>query len=507
MRKFYKFIAVGAMLTASVSAYADTSVWDGSVDTDWSTDADGSYLITSAAELAGLSQKVDNGETYLGSVFKLTVDVDLNNVKYWTPIGSISKQHSTNTTCNEKYFKGTFDGQGHSVINCNVYLEGPTSGLAWDDENKQPVTAGLFGAINSKATIKNLSVMNGSFIADCAKCYDAMAAAVCAYNDGGTIINCTSKDNYISCTSTYGLSGTPHAAGISGYTEGNATIDDCVAVDNTIAVNGDNEYSADVAVVRSGSTDLSSNCSSAADYDAWRAAKNEAAFLYCNLGVKLNDEVPEPYYWDENGITSDIYYVLMIDESKSQYPERKRSAATFSDKNEKMTTYTYRTEVGGDGNTYTLFAAGSTATMVAHLEGPKAAGDGSEESDGYYVKHIGDMPAQIGGVLSEDKNYSATTDRYERTQEFSVVMPAAMTTIWYEANTKSTTALDVVEIAKTTVTPADGKVIVSAPQGNAIVVADMMGRVIYSATATDEVIEIELAKGIYVVNGTKVAVR
>lgn len=195
MKKIYGFFAVAAMLSASISAQAETSVWDGSIDTEWSTDADGAYLITSASELAGLSKKVDDGDSYLGAIFKLTTDINLNNIEYWTPIGSISKQHSSNITKDEKYFKGTFDGQGHFVEGCNVYLTGPTSVWAGTDGNIKPVTAGLFGAINSKTIIKNLAVKNSSFVADCAKCYDAMSAAICAYNDGGTIINCSAYDN------------------------------------------------------------------------------------------------------------------------------------------------------------------------------------------------------------------------------------------------------------------------------------------------------------------------
>lgn len=495
---------VGAiMLTTSVSVNAETSVWDGSVDTEWSTDSDGAYLISSAAELAGLSSKVDGGEAYLGATFKLITDIDLNNIEYWTPIGSISKQHSTNTTCNEKYFKATFDGQGHSIKGCNVYLTGPTSGLVWNDANKLPVTAGLFGAINQHAVIKNLSVCNSSFVADCAKCYDAMSAAICAYNDGGTIINCSAYDNVISCTSTYGLTGTPHASGISGYTKGNATIEGNYVSNNNISVNGDKEYSNDIAVVRDGNTNLSSNCSSSEDFQAWRAAKNEEAFLYCNLGIQLGSEVPSPYYWDENGITNDIYYVLMIDESRSEHPEYKRSNAEYSVDNEKMDTYLWRPEIGGDGKTYTLFAAGSTVTLVAHLEG--ATADGTDS--GFFVKRIGDMPAIIGDVISDDRNFSAETGRYERVQEFSIVMPAEMTTIWYDANTESTTKIEDVEVSASRVFVANGKVVVETEIGKSIVAVDMTGRVVYSGTASACRTEFSLDKGIYIVNGVKVAVK
>lgn len=496
MRKFYKFISIVAMLTASVSAYADT------------------FTISSAAELAAFRDAVNNGDTYEGDVIELTTDIDLGGMD-WTPIA--------NTTDVESYmFLGVFDAKGYTISNFQVSVK--RSGLS-----AKYAMAGLFG-INC-GTIKNLKVTNAEVYSESAygdTATGSSAGAIAGVNGKGGIINncCVYNSNIhahaaysAASSSNYVFAGGIVGAQYSGNVIKNCYVNEDVVITSTRAANNKNRLYVNTISnswiyygFPSFSDIVSENpqtncCSSAADYEAWRAAKNEAAFLYCNLGVKLNGEVPEPYYWDENGITPDIYYVLMIDENKSQYPERKRSAATFSDKNEKMTTYTYRTEVGGDGNTYTLFAAGSTATMVAHLEGPKATGDGSVDSYGYYVKHIGDMSAQIGSVLSEDKNYSAATDRYERTQEFSIVMPAAMTTIWYEANTYNTTALDVVEIAKATVTVADGKVIVSAPQGNVIVVADMMGRVVYNATATDEVTEIELAKGIYVVNGTKVAVR
>jgi len=97
----------------------DAGVWQGEADTEFSgsgTQGD-PYLITSAEELAGLSQNVAGGNTYKDRCIALTADLLLNDpadaarvqetvfcANEWTSIGT------------EKYhFEGTFDGREHSI--------------------------------------------------------------------------------------------------------------------------------------------------------------------------------------------------------------------------------------------------------------------------------------------------------------------------------------------------------------------------------------------------------
>ena len=105
-------------------------------------DANGNYLISEESELAWLAAAVNGTlsrasepQTFLGKTFKLTQNINLNN-ELWTPIGRSSKHTET--------FRGTFDGQGHTIYNLRVDTE---------------EGAGLFGMVSPKA-IKNVTIEN-----------------------------------------------------------------------------------------------------------------------------------------------------------------------------------------------------------------------------------------------------------------------------------------------------------------------------------------------------------
>lgn len=106
--------------------------WDGTTKTEPKKSADGTYQISSAAELAWFADAVNGGSTALNAA--LTDNINLNG-KTWPGIG---------TTYPENYYVGVFNGNGHTV-----------SGLAG--------TSGLFGALGKDGvgTVKNL-VINGA---------------------------------------------------------------------------------------------------------------------------------------------------------------------------------------------------------------------------------------------------------------------------------------------------------------------------------------------------------
>ncbi|MBQ7691059.1 MAG: hypothetical protein IJT30_07725 [Muribaculaceae bacterium] len=86
----------------------DADVWDGTTTETPVLDTEtGAYTISSAAQLAGFAQEVNAGNSYAGKTVKLEANVDLDNQE-WTPIGL------------NKYFEGTFDGQGHTVKNLKI---------------------------------------------------------------------------------------------------------------------------------------------------------------------------------------------------------------------------------------------------------------------------------------------------------------------------------------------------------------------------------------------------
>lgn len=119
--------------------------WDGSADTSWYDENSTEVIISSPEALAGLSELVKAGNTFEGKTIKLISDIDLHGVDEnenpisFRPIGDKSP------------FKGTFDGQGHTIE--NLYQSGWDFGYEWGSYG----ALGLFGELES-ATVKNLNV-------------------------------------------------------------------------------------------------------------------------------------------------------------------------------------------------------------------------------------------------------------------------------------------------------------------------------------------------------------
>lgn len=97
--------------------------------------------ISTKEELFEFANNVNTGKNnYKGKTVKLLKDINLNN-ESWTPIGTSLEEEN-------KIFKGTFDGQNHTISGINI------------NTNVQMV--GLFGIV--KGTIKNLKIDNGTII-------------------------------------------------------------------------------------------------------------------------------------------------------------------------------------------------------------------------------------------------------------------------------------------------------------------------------------------------------
>ncbi len=94
-------------------------------------------IIENGAQLAGVAQLVNEGTTFEGYTVTLVNDVDLQNAE-WTPMGSYSAQ---------KYFKGTFDGNNHTISNLTAG-DGST--------NDQ----GFIGASSGAVAVKNITFNN-----------------------------------------------------------------------------------------------------------------------------------------------------------------------------------------------------------------------------------------------------------------------------------------------------------------------------------------------------------
>ena len=199
-------VLVAALLHFGALDITTSAAWDGTSTAGFGggdgSSAETACEIANGEQLAFLAQQVNSGTDYEGKFFKLTADIDLGG-KEWTPIGGYYH-------C----FKGTFDGDGHTVSNFIINLE---------DE-----CIGLFGKNNG--TIMNLGVENAEITG-----YDYVGG-VCGENNG-TIKN---------CYNTGAVSGNFDIGGVCGFNSDGGTIQNCY---NTGAVSGNSETSSAIGGV------------------------------------------------------------------------------------------------------------------------------------------------------------------------------------------------------------------------------------------------------------------
>ena len=150
-------------------------VWNGGVDTTWAVEGKTEYVLTTAEQLAGLTELVKNGNDFAGKTIKLDADLDLAGKK-WTPIGD-SESNA---------FEGNFDGQGHTISNLTI-------------TNPEGNENALFGCIANNEitgiTVKNVDVTGYT-----------ESAAIVGYAEGSTISDCHVR-GAISIVNNYAYTG------------------------------------------------------------------------------------------------------------------------------------------------------------------------------------------------------------------------------------------------------------------------------------------------------------
>lgn len=97
--------------------------------------------ISSADALKAFADEVNQGNSYEGKTVVLANDIDMS----YSAVVIGTKANP---------FKGTFDGQNHTVSNLTVYEDGSESDYFADSDD----CIGLFGCINTPAVIKNVTV-------------------------------------------------------------------------------------------------------------------------------------------------------------------------------------------------------------------------------------------------------------------------------------------------------------------------------------------------------------
>lgn len=172
-------------IKTAVLPKAGENAWDGKTKTEPKKDANGVYLIGTAAELAWFA--ATDGKTSA----KLTADIDLAAYD-WTPM---------------KNFYGTFDGDGHMVK--NLYI------------NSGSYPLGIFGYVKTGAAVKNLGVSGN---VTCTASSNAQAGGIAGYLESNAAIE--------NCYSSVNVTSKKHAGGIVGYTAGGAIITNCYGSGN-----------------------------------------------------------------------------------------------------------------------------------------------------------------------------------------------------------------------------------------------------------------------------------
>ena len=206
-------------------------VWDGTADVTWYKDSESSFEITTPEQLAGLAQLVNEGtEDFKDKIIKLDEDIRLNETSNWESWDDTNKPDNEWTAIgtDAKLFKGTFDGQNHTI-----------SGIYISNSNDNQ---GLFGYVYD-GMIQNLSVAD-SYIQ--ARNY---VGGIVGYNNNGTVSNCSNSGTVTgvqivggivgyssgsgsggkvsNCSNSGTVTGTLWAGGIVGYTEFNGDVLNC----------------------------------------------------------------------------------------------------------------------------------------------------------------------------------------------------------------------------------------------------------------------------------------
>ncbi len=171
------------MLTFTYNVGTTAAAWDGmTIDTSWYNTTDTEFTLTTAAQLAGLAAIVNGKATGIaaddfdGKTIKLGADVDLGGYD-WTPIGTQKGSSGTNG------FRGTFDGQQHSISNLSYYVD---SGR----KNLDGAYFGFFGILSG--TAKNINFVSAAVINTV-----PLNAAIIAGKMDGTLSQCTvDADSY-----------------------------------------------------------------------------------------------------------------------------------------------------------------------------------------------------------------------------------------------------------------------------------------------------------------------
>lgn len=209
MKNFYKKLSFVMVMGISLSSYA---AWNGDA-TAW-TQGDGSeqnpFLIENEAQLSHLQQTVTTGETYQGKYFRMTADLDMGG-KQMPSIGhynDYTTQENPELVRESKVFRGTFDGDFHTIDNLTIVSNNAEATLGG---------LGLFAVSYPETRICNLTLGQGVTVEGSE--FDNVGGFV-GYSAGGNVENC----RILGTVNGGGM----NVGGIVGSVEESMTITGCV---------------------------------------------------------------------------------------------------------------------------------------------------------------------------------------------------------------------------------------------------------------------------------------
>ena len=209
MKNFYKKLSFVMVMGISFSSYA---AWNGDA-TAW-TQGDGSeqnpFLIENEAQLSHLQQTVTAGETYQGKYFRMTADLDMGG-KQMPSIGhynDYTTQGNPELVRESKVFRGTFDGDFHTIDNLTIVSNNAEATLGG---------LGLFAVSYPETRICNLTLGQGVTVEGSE--FDNVGGFV-GYSAGGNVENC----RILGTVNGGGM----NVGGIVGSVEESMTITGCV---------------------------------------------------------------------------------------------------------------------------------------------------------------------------------------------------------------------------------------------------------------------------------------
>ena len=244
----------GISLAVEAVPLTTEKLWTSLADTSWYDLEQDSFILTDAAQLAGLDALVEDGCSFAGQTVKLGNDISLKNtdgtegIRYWNGIGSGGT---------EAYFAGTFDGQGHRITDY--------TGLQY----------GLFaqckGSSGQPAVIRNVTV--------CGSGSGSQASGIVGTASYTTVSDCqsyveiTEGSSYVggiagtlntgcsltACCNYASVNAVNSAGGIVGNLAKNASVADCINTGNVTVLTTTNNMVGGVAGMCSGSLERCAN--------------------------------------------------------------------------------------------------------------------------------------------------------------------------------------------------------------------------------------------------------